>query len=53
MRRRLLEANSQRAWYKWYVLMILTVVYSFNLIDRQIITILAPYLKTDRGGSAC
>jgi MFS family permease len=49
MHRRLLEDSSPHAWYKWYVLTILTIVYSFNLIDRQIITILAPYLKTDLG----
>ncbi len=35
--------------YRWYVLGLFTVVYAFNFIDRQIITILAPYLKADLG----
>jgi MFS family permease len=30
-----------------YVLGILTVVYVFNFLDRQILTILAPYIKAD------
>ena len=33
--------------YRWYVLGLFTLVYAFNFIDRQIITILAPYLKAD------
>ncbi|ARS29322.1 spinster family MFS transporter [Sphingomonas sp. KC8] len=35
--------------YRWYVLGLFTLVYAFNFIDRQIITILAPYLKVDLG----
>jgi MFS family permease len=35
--------------YRWYVLGLFTLVYMFNYIDRQIITILAPYLKADLG----
>ena len=35
--------------YRWYVLGLFTVVYAFNFIDRQIVTILAPYLKADLG----
>ncbi len=35
--------------YRWYVLGLLTLVYAFNFIDRQIVTILAPYLKADLG----
>ena len=31
--------------YKWYVLLLLTGVYSFNFIDRQLVVILAPELK--------
>ena len=34
-------------WYRWYVLFVMMLVYAFNYIDRQIITILAPYLKAD------
>ena len=33
--------------YAWYVLGLLFLVYVFNYIDRQIITILAPGLKAD------
>lgn len=35
--------------YRWYVLGLFTIVYAFNFIDRQIVTILAPYLKADLG----
>ena len=35
------------AGYRWYVLGLFTLVYAFNFIDRQIVTILAPYLKAD------
>ncbi len=35
--------------YRWYVLAVLMVIYAMNFIDRQIITILAPYLKADLG----
>jgi MFS family permease len=35
--------------YRWYVLSLLMVVYAFNFLDRQIISILAPYLKADLG----
>lgn len=34
-------------FYKWYVLVILILIYMINQIDRQIITILAPFLKAD------
>lgn len=33
--------------YRWYVLGVLMLIYAMNFIDRQIITILAPYLKAD------
>jgi len=33
--------------YRTYVLVILTVVYAFNFIDRQIIGILSPFIKAD------
>lgn len=32
---------------RWYVLSVLTLVYMVNFIDRQLITILAPYIKSD------
>lgn len=33
--------------YRYYVLGLLMVIYAFNFLDRQVITILAPYLKAD------
>ena len=36
---------------KWYILFILTLVYVFNFIDRQIISILAEAIKKDLGFS--
>lgn len=38
-----------RGWYRWYVLGLFTLVYAFNFIDRQIVSILAPSLKADLG----
>jgi len=35
--------------YRRYVLLILTLVYAFNFIDRQIIGILSPFIKADLG----
>jgi len=35
--------------YKLYVLLILMLVYLLNVIDRSIITVLAPYIKADLG----
>ncbi|GAB5378762.1 MAG: MFS transporter [Aliiglaciecola sp.] len=35
--------------YRMYVLFILTLVYAFNFIDRQIIGILSPLIKEDLG----
>ncbi len=35
--------------YRTYVLLLLTAVYTFNFIDRQIIAILSPAIKTDLG----
>lgn len=39
----------ERPWYRWYVLFTLTLIYTFSYVDRQIVTILAPYLKKDMG----
>ena len=35
--------------YRFYVLVMLTIVYTFNFIDRQIIGILSPAIKADLG----
>lgn len=35
--------------YRYYVLGLLMVIYAFNFLDRQVITILAPSLKADLG----
>lgn len=35
--------------YRNYVLLLLTLVYAFNFIDRQIIGILSPFIKADLG----
>ncbi|MFW8589776.1 spinster family MFS transporter [Glaciecola sp. 2405UD65-10] len=35
--------------YRRYVLLILTLVYAFNFVDRQIIGILSPFIKADLG----
>jgi MFS family permease len=35
--------------YRRYVLLILTLVYAFNFVDRQIIGILSPFIKEDLG----
>lgn len=41
------DAVSSR--YRTYVLIILTLVYAFNFVDRQIIGILSPFIKADLG----
>ena len=35
--------------YRWFVLVILTVVYTFNFIDRQILVILQEPIKNELG----
>lgn len=35
--------------YSWYVLSVLTLVYTFNFVDRQIIAIVSPAIKEDLG----
>ena len=37
--------------YRYYVLAVLTVMMAFNFLDRQVVTIVAPYLKEDLGVS--
>ena len=40
-------AKTERPTYKWYVLWILTGVYAFNFIDRQILVILQEPIKAE------
>ena len=35
--------------YRTFVLVLLTIVYGFNFIDRQIMGILAPFIQEDLG----
>ncbi|MBU1346912.1 MAG: MFS transporter [Alphaproteobacteria bacterium] len=37
----------ERPAYRYYVLGLLTVVYTFNFIDRQVLAILAPYIQAE------
>ena len=41
--------NSSSKSYRNFVLVLLTVVYGFNFIDRQIMGILAPFIQEDLG----
>lgn len=41
--------NTPHKGYRSMVLVLLTIVYGFNFIDRQIVGILAPYIKADLG----
>lgn len=43
------QAEQVSKGYRTYVLLILTLVYAFNFIDRQIIGILSPFIKADLG----
>lgn len=43
------ESQVQKNRYKWYVLAILTIVYAFNFIDRQILVILQEPIKAELG----
>lgn len=43
------ETQVQSTAYRNYVLFILTLVYAFNFIDRQIIGIVSPFIKADLG----
>ena len=42
-------AKAETGAYKYYVLFLLTCVYTFNFVDRQIIGILSPAIKADLG----
>lgn len=43
------NSSSPSRGYRNYVLFVLTLVYAFNFIDRQIIGILSPFIKADLG----
>ena len=42
-----MKQNNKKNSYRTMVLILLTVVYSFNFIDRQIVGILAPFIQQD------
>ena len=42
-----MKQNNKNNSYRTIVLILLTVVYSFNFIDRQIVGILAPFIQQD------
>ncbi len=42
-----MKQNNKNNSYRTMVLILLTVVYSFNFIDRQIVGILAPFIQKD------
>ena len=41
--------NSSNKSYRNFALVLLTIVYGFNFIDRQIMGILAPFIQKDLG----
>ncbi len=43
------QKNSKSKSYRNFVLILLTIVYGFNFIDRQIMGILAPFIQKDLG----
>ena len=43
------EKNTMTKNYRTFVLILLTIVYGFNFIDRQIVGILAPFIQKDLG----
>ncbi len=43
------ESDEVGGRYAWYVLVVLVIVYVFNFIDRQILSILAQEIKADIG----
>jgi MFS family permease len=43
------EKNIMTKNYRTFVLVLLTIVYGFNFIDRQIVGILAPFIQKDLG----
>jgi MFS family permease len=45
------ERLSQKRWYRWYALGILTIVFANSHVDRQIMAILLEPIKQDLGAS--
>ena len=43
------DTSGHSRYYRNYVLFVLTLVYAFNFIDRQIVGILSPFIKADLG----
>ena len=43
------KQNTHKKSYRTFVLILLTIVYGFNFIDRQIVGILAPFIQEDLG----
>jgi MFS family permease len=43
------KKNTMTKNYRTFVLVLLTIVYGFNFIDRQIVGILAPFIQKDLG----
>jgi hypothetical protein len=43
------QADTKQSWYAHYVLFVLVLVYIFNFIDRNILSILAEEIKADLG----
>ncbi|WP_218352870.1 spinster family MFS transporter [Alteromonas lipotrueiana] len=43
------QTSATPSYYRNYVLFVLTLVYAFNFIDRQIVGILSPFIKADLG----
>ena len=44
-----LQASSVSKSYRSFILLLLTLIYAFNFIDRQIIGIVSPYIQEDLG----
>ena len=43
------QEEKRTSGYSWFVLGVLTIVYTFNFVDRQLIAILSPAIKEDLG----
>ena len=43
------DRNQPTKGYRTFILILLTIVYGFNFIDRQIVGILAPFIQKDLG----
>jgi MFS family permease len=41
------EQRVKASWYRWYVLLVLILIYLMSQIDRQILTVLAPLVRAD------